>query len=537
MSNLSVISTPPPVALLGEGLKFTLRNNVNTNGDKAYCSLAFGGAYTDYSNGITFTLTAIGKDYVFTFSDAPQPDDALAILPGQASETPADIRDRVMAALQQHFFFNENYTFSIDNFGLLMIAARKAGSQYDISLSHSDTTALSEDDMGHGADTLLPADYAFYLALIDYNKGKGALPEGEDLLPPVYRGLYYEADNNLADYARRLLTTGFTWPFSGNVITLWPNAVGKYFIRYAEYKNATFGKLFNTYDNPLLVLPGGLARADKDFLSGEGLNYFDVSDNDTRFLTWAPLTKTTFPYVPERLFFFLQQSGLKLMKKAVYADGTETTEKAADLGNANTIIEISCGATELFKGIDPTTLASYSVWIEDAAGNRVSEERIFTLDQNYYENIRTLVFRNSFGLYDLLHCTGQIAIHDNVKRNEISAYQTDSYRRRVFSSENVEEYQLNSGWLSGLDARNWLQDLLLSKEVSLGRGDYLMGVVMKTGKVLRETDNADLYSLQIVFEADINNKYFSDLIGDGIFVLADENGAILTDDNDFYLQQ
>jgi len=526
MSNLAIISQPPAIALIGDGLKFTLKNNAYVAGTAAYLSLDFQGTYADYLAGKYFDVVAGTTTIRFTFSDTPD-QSGTQLLSAVSTETLADIKNRIIALLKSNYLINLDYTVALNGTSMVQITARLAGTVYNISLTATTLTVLVANATVAGVDAVIASDYRIYLAACLIANGVDGVALGEDLMP---LDELQQITDNIATYLSAQLRTAFTFPYAGtNVVTL-PDAVKAYFIRYAEYQNGAFQQIENTFAAPRYVLPGGLKQIDRELLTELGSDFFSYAYNAKRFLTSAPVTKTTFPGTPEKLYFLVRTTGLKVMKKAVYAASETTTEIVAIAAPAYSVIETICGMAELFTTAEQTDLLSYEIWIADAAGTVISEVRTFVINAEDYQNIRTLIFKNSFDMYDCLQCTGDLMIYDNVKRTYIQVFDNDIFRKKVAKAENAAQYILNSGYLPDKGTRMWLEDFQLSRDGFLVMGDILLPIVMTTSKLLRSRDRDDLYSLQLTFEPDYNDERYSSLVGsEGVRFVTNGYYQILTD--------
>jgi len=529
MSNLSIISQPPAIALLGDGLKFTLKNNAYVAGTAAHLSLDLQGTYADYVAGKYFDITVGTSTIRFTFTDTPD-QSGTQLLSAVSTETLADIKNRVIALLKSNYLINQDYTVALNGTSMVQITARQPGTVYNISLAATSITVLLTNETVAGTDAVIAADYRVYLAACLVANGVDGVAIGEDLMPPDE---FQQITDNIATYLSAQLRTAFTFPFTGTNVVALPDAVKAYFIRFAEFMNGAFQQIENTFASPLYVLPGGIKQIDRELMDDLNSDFFSYAYNAKRFLTSAPVMKTTFPGTPEKLYFLVKTTGLKVMKKAVYAASETTTEIIAIAAPAYSVIEIMCGMAELFTTAEQTDLLSYEIWIEDATATVVSEIRTFVVDADFQENVRSLIFQNSFKMYDCLQCTGEMTIYDNVKRINIQVFDNDIFRKKVAKAENAAQYILNTGWLPGKETRLWLEDLQLSKDVFLVMGDILLPIVMTTPKLLRSRDRDDLYSLQLTFEPDYNDERYSSLVGsEGVRFVTNGYYQILTDGNE-----
>lgn len=507
--SISIISSPPKIALIDEGLKFTLERNSGGITGKADLTILFPNDQTKYLDKY-FEIVLPDRTLKFYFKTSPD-ESGLQLGTWTVGLSLVQFLAIVMDDIQKNYYLNKDYTVDIVSGTSLEITARNVGTAYNLELGNTDVDGMSEDSKTAGIDDPTPADYRVYVAVCLKADGIDmAVPLGDDLLPVDDQDKVYA---NIGEYLKDQLRTGFNFPYNGTILFEHPNGSVYYYIRYGEFENETFQKLYNNYTAYLYALPGGLKQIDSDRILDLDTDYFTMFAH--RFLTWAPLVKTIYPNVSERLYFFTQATGLSVKVRRHYNGLSVENELLSITAAAFTVIELACGPSELFDTDELEDLLSYDIWITDADDLAVSEVRSFEMDNQPYLNIRTLIFQNSFNFYDFLHCTGDLTISDKVKREEYESLSNDAFRRQISLAENTASFDLNTGWLLDKETRLWLEDLQLSKDSFLVLGDFLMPVVMKTAKVTRIKDREHLHSLKITFEPDYRDERFSSIIGDG----------------------
>lgn len=506
-ANIQINTSPPAVALVGEGLKYEIeRTNLPATG-YADIVLDFPTAWGAYLNKY-FEINTKGGLLKFYFKTTPD-QGGLQIETFVEGTGYAVFLAQVRDDIALNYLLNKYYEVYTEETVGIKLVARDIGTAYNLTFVGSDVANLEEESNTAGIDDSTPSDYEIYVGVLlrDEVVEHMNVPIGEDQLNT-------NSDNkafaDVSEYLKDLLKAAFTYPYNGQLVNKVQNAVLEYYIHYAEYQDNDVQLMHNTFNKLRYAIAGKLKQIDSDYLTDEGTDYF--SYDDTRFLTWAPLEKVTYPEAPERLFFLTRQTGLKLMMKAYYSVLAVSTEILEIDQDPYTIIEILCGVPELFIGANVSDLQKYEIWIEDDKGDPVSETRTFIVDHSSYLNIRTLIFKNSLGMYDMLHCTGDLTISDNVKRDEMEVLTNDAFRRKVQLAENSAPYTLNSGHLNDKASRLWLEEIQLTDEIYLALGDYLLPAIMKTGKVTREKDRNHNYSLNITFEPDYRDEAYSSIV-------------------------
>jgi hypothetical protein len=522
--NIELIKQPPSLALLDEGLNFEVLCTSLFGKTQASIYLEFPDSQTVYLDK-SFEMSAMGEMFLFTFKENPD-NSGLNLRTWDIEQTFAEFLQQVCDDISLNYIFAKNYIIWPHNSAGIAFLAYETGSLFSLDLDNTDITGLTVTNNIPGNDGSMPADYRIYFAPVFYNNLRiGGQPIGEDLVPLNGNNI---AISDLQEYLRPFLKSSFSFPYNGSLTNVLEDACKKFYIRFAEFYNGQFTQLQTTYDHPIWVMAGGLKKIDSDFLSDENTDYFAYMNNDKRFLTHSPATKITMPGMPERLFFIHSKTLMHVKVKEYYATGEVVSTIDSISEETYTVFEILCGAHEIFIGKDISELVKYDVWVEDDKENIISEIKTFILDHSEYLNVRTIVFRNSFNMYDMLHCTGDLKISDNVKRKEIEVLTDNAFRRRISERENISSYSLNSGWLkqNGKQTRQWLEELLLSDDVYLAMGDFLLPVILKTGKIQRQKDRENLYGIDILFEPDFNDSRYSNIVGN---ILNSDPLDILTD--------
>ena len=526
-ATLSIIKSPPTIGLVDEGLKYEIERQYASTAGLASLQIYFPNDDTLYLDKF-FEIVAVNETFKFYFRTTPN-QTGLEINTWNIGTTVYSFfLALVSEELSANYYINSNYAVSQYASGILLTAKNK-GTYYDLALGTTDITGMIEGTNTAGIDDAVEDDYRVYVAVVE-KIGAYPLavePFGVDYSPIDDDNIAYA---DVSEYLKAQLSSSFHFPFAGTLVYAVDRAVIPYFIRYAEYKNFTFQILYHDdYLTAHYAIAGGLKKLDSDFLTGQTTDLF--TSQAKHWLTWAPAIKTTYPDVSEKLYFLLTSANCVLKKKAWYSASDVTTTVQTITQAAYSVVELFVGVPELFANEDVSDLQRYEVWVETSGGAILDNIRVFEVDHNFYLNKRTILFKNSFDMYDLLHCTGDLSVSESIKREEMEVLSNNAFRRRIELAENSSPYKLNTGWLSK-ETRRWLEELQLSKTAYLALGDILLPIVLTTTKAERETDREDNYSLALTFEPDFANSRYSDLIGnDGIQFLTDDQGVIYTDDN------
>jgi|GEM_PF-5891003 len=509
MDSIHLTKTPPVIALLGEGIKFELLRVIPGAGQKASLELSLNSESQAYPDK-NLILSLPSGEITFVFRE--NPDESGLELHGPDLDEPlADFVPKLAAQLSQNYLVNKDYVARMSSTGYhLLITARNEGVAYNISFVSSEVVGIAEEDTIPGGD-ITPSDFAVYTAICLYNSDPGLpRPLGEELTPVNVEDL---AQVDLAAYLKDQLSSSFHYPYNGGNLFEVPGSILRYFIRYGEYSNGSHQKLYNDALAAHYAVAGMLSQLDRDYLSANQTDFFSQMQVQ-KFLTWAPLTKITYPNTPERLYFLLTTTGLKLRCKKSYVSSEETIEILAFDKEPYTIVELHVGVSELFPFDDLSNLKGYDIWVENDKDETISEVRSFIVDTSYYLNIRSLFFKNSLGMFDVINCTGQLKVSDQVKRDTMTILSSEAFRNRVLLAQMDSTYELNTGWLpEGIEAMRYLQEIQLSGEAYLVYGSQLLPIWMDTGKIIREQDGERNYSMSLTFHPDYENQAYSALVG------------------------
>jgi len=525
-ATLSIIKSPPTIGLVEEGLKYEIERVYASSTGIASLQIFFPNDDTLYLDKF-FEIEAMNEILKFYFRTTPNETGFEINTWNIGTTVYSFFLAFVSEEMSANYYINKNYVVTTYASGILL-TAKNPGTYYNLALGTTDVTGMIEGTNTAGIDDAIEDDYRVYVAVV-LKSGADPMavaPLGEDY-SPVDADLIAYAD--VAEYLKSQLSSSFHFPFAGTIVYAVADAVIPYFIRFSEYKEFVFHILYHDFLTAHYAIAGGLKMLDSDFLTGQTTDLF--TSQAKHWLTWAPAIKTTYPDVSEKLYFLLTSANCVLKKKAWYSATDVTTTVQTITQAAYSVVELFVGVPELFANEDVSDLRRYEVWVETSGGAILDNIRVFEVDHNFYLNKRTILFKNSFDMYDLLHCTGDLSVSESIKREEMEVLSNNAFRRRIELAENSSPYKLNTGWLNK-ETRRWLEELQLSKTAYLALGDVLLPIVLTTTKAEREVDREHNYSLALTFEPDFANSRYSDLIGnDGIQFLTDDQGVIYTDDN------
>jgi hypothetical protein len=519
MPTLTLIQTPPEYILLKEGAKIQIAaDNPYTAGVKARIVFEFTESEESHLDE-SFTLSFNGISQEFTFKVNPDNSGLqlhVFVFDSDFEQWIYQIADE----LRQNYYINKYCLVEVVLEGSYRIAieAREEGSAYTFTADTDEMTDMAEvaEENVPGTDKTMLDNYRILVeACLHGEQDWLSEVAGTDAITPDNDN---KAGFDIASYFASRLITGFTFPKTTQSVPLWPDGCKKIFFRYAEMYGGTVKKLFSRYSFPSYIIKGGLSRQDRQFYADESTDFFSYGDNLKRFLTHRPNNKTTSKDSPERLFFLLTDQYRNISMHVEYmldtgiGAGREVETLSTEQGS---LIELCCGFYELEI---PENAIYWEVFLSNASGVEISERYRFIPDNNDFLNTRHFIFRNSFGVYDALYCTGQFEKTGSYERTVISTIDETEFtahlsRQKVFYPEETQSYSANTGFISK-DILDYLRDFLLSEEIWEVRGDILVPVVLTSKQAQMFKDRSHLYSLSFEYEVAWTDQHYSREIGE-----------------------
>lgn len=279
---------------------------------------------------------------------------------------------------------------------------------------------------------------------------------------------YYPGNGNLVHIGlREVIEADLSFTLPPSDVFIQPRLSGTYTLSYNS--EAETGEILFT------AIRGGklnLTESAASFLTGN-------------FLTWQPNCKPVTYYSPEWLTYFAPSECLARLK-AYWEDGTNTIIRIAQF-SANSCITMNMQYAVISGKFDAKRPMYYDVWIEDAAGTRLSYVQRYIASERQGENEQWYLFENSLGGLDSLRAYGSI--------QDVPEYTHNLSRR----GDESEEYRIdvnrlhtrNTGYLTPDEAR-WLQDLFPARRKYVYSLSGLLPIVLTESE--GHTDTTDLPS-------------------------------------------
>jgi len=253
--------------------------------------------------------------------------------------------------------------------------------------------------------------------------------------------------------------------------------------------------------NYVYVLPGKMSQTKEKALNTQLTSIYADLVSSKRFLSFAPVTKQTDIYAPEKLYFlFLAAYPNAVMKitERFRSDPAETRDLATFNAAAFSLHEFSVGF-QTIKQADygakvPT---EYEIWIENGSGSLVSERRTFQIDYTYQRMARYFLFMNSYGVYELFRSTGdaeksnklQKEFYDRVIHAKVDRTQS----RKPVDIQHTSAMMVNSGYMPDPWNNYWAYEFMGSPDVYWLKNNRVYAVQIEEADV--PTSRTDLDNL------------------------------------------
>lgn len=200
------------------------------------------------------------------------------------------------------------------------------------------------------------------------------------------------------------------------------------------------------------------------------------------FLTWQPTVKPVTYYTPEFLSYYAVEDCVAKCRAYVEENGSYVQSDLV-LGNLSHgkvwTMPMQYGVIAGKLGKMPSY---YDVWVEDAAGTRLTYVQRYYASDIRSEEEQWVLFENSLGGIDTFRAYGD-AENTAKHTHNVAEIENDSEEYRV---DTVREYKKNTGFLSK-EERKWLLDFFPSLGKFLYTGNYVRRIVVTESDVSWQT--------------------------------------------------
>ena len=213
-------------------------------------------------------------------------------------------------------------------------------------------------------------------------------------------------------------------------------------------------------------------------------NFADTASDwlKRNFLTWQPTVKPVTYYTPEFLSYYAVEDCVAKCRAYVEENGSYVQSDLV-LGNLSHgkvwTMPMQYGVIAGKLGKMPSY---YDVWVEDAAGTRLTYIQRYYASDIRSEEEQWVLFENSLGGIDTFRAYGD-AENTAKHTHNVAEIENDSEEYRV---DTVREYKKNTGFLSK-EERKWLLDFFPSLGKFLYTGNYVRRIVVTESDVSWQT--------------------------------------------------
>ena len=213
-------------------------------------------------------------------------------------------------------------------------------------------------------------------------------------------------------------------------------------------------------------------------------NFADTASSwlKRNFLTWQPTVKPVTYYTPEFLSYYAVEDCVAKCRAYVEENGSYV-QTDIELGNLSHgkvwTMPMQYGVIAGKLGKMPSY---YDVWVEDAAGTRLTYIQRYYASDIRSEEEQWVLFENSLGGIDTFRAYGS-AENTAKHTHNVAEIENDSEEYRV---DTVREYKKNTGFLSK-EERKWLLDFFPSLGKFLYTGNYVRRIVVTESDVSWQT--------------------------------------------------
>ena len=213
-------------------------------------------------------------------------------------------------------------------------------------------------------------------------------------------------------------------------------------------------------------------------------NFADTASSwlKRNFLTWQPTVKPVTYYTPEFLSYYAVEDCVAKCRAYIEENGSYVQSDLV-LGNLS---HGKVWTMPMQYGVIAGKLSKmpsyYDVWVEDAAGTRLTYIQRYYASDIRSEEEQWVLFENSLGGIDTFRAYGD-AENTAKHTHNVAEIENDSEEYRV---DTVREYKKNTGFLSK-EERKWLLDFFPSLGKFLYTGNYVRRIVVTESDVSWQT--------------------------------------------------
>jgi hypothetical protein len=510
---ISTPQLPEKVSLTGNPVLVDLKSDQHQGSAGQYAQLRLSIDLKDDFIGRVLNIHFLNQ--IIQLWTAQQPDNSGNQIPvANGSETLYEWVVRIAQCMRMNYLLARYY--EVTSYGKnIYIKARDYGPNYNISL-HSHTLNQVTAYQTQGTLPVLRNRFRIVVETHVMENGNYQLVN-EDAWPLDDQGkVLIDVRSCLSPF----VYGSFTFPETGPCLVKRPEHTRKFKLRmheqWVEGYSFVHARVKEVTD--LIAMTGGISSMYELRLKEKGSRWFYNHGITKQFLTWQPKEKSVALDQVEKLYFLVGLATAVNMKITYSYTGTTSGSGSITkvLTNVSQFSVVECIVTPARLGITlpaGCSLAGFTVVLLDQNGKVISEERTYSIDANYYQNPATFLFRNSYGCFDTIRCTGRQSLESKFERETVTnSEELYKYSRRPQKviNTNAEETGgvANTGWLLQ-EQTDWLRDLFLSKEVYMIKNGSLYPVVITTDSIDIRTDDNYLYNFAIQYQYGFTDEHYS----------------------------
>lgn len=499
----------------------TSTNHILQVGVKAELRLTIGSA--GFGVGSNLKLDFFGQIWQFNFVALPDDTDtqisAKLILVDFAMWFSLFIKE-----IKYNRFIYPFYEVSSSNENTIVFMAREFGEAYSISLGEANPSVIQEVTLP-GLNEILRTNFGIHAQVIGLTLADEEIILGEDRISG--NEVVFDMHNYLALSVKSDLyfpQTNNAWKKSNT------NAVKTFFFRYWERASNYTGKIQTSDQYKAIV--GGLTKLHEKLILENAISYTDLmTSGDLLIQSNRPLKSQISYHQPLQFYFVNHYNVTKTFVAHLLIHYTDASSSNVVFSDGNSLsldpdiqgcFLIGASLHDL-KSIHPDkTISSLEFKISAEEESLNSETFVLELKEGLFN--RNILFKNSYDTWDSACFLGLNEYKDKYTRLFFEALST-KIQTKVSEKES---FIFNSGWLYEQE-RNWLRELVLSKEIYLVDNNNLFRVNILSTEIIRHIDKDYRYSLQLELELTGDNKYYSAKQANGLapgIVIADDNFII-----------
>ena len=515
---MNILIDPHEVATAANPMRFLIASTGSSGGGKSMN--VFGISDIDTEEDHTYVLNIFGVERTITLKSAPA--DSFDWPVATTGMSNSDWADTLQARIEHTYEFATYYDITRASTDIIL-TAKEEGPYYDfVEVSNSMKGVKLEVTNG------LTGGGTVEGVLMQVITIPGGVIFGEDYKPVDAAG---HVKFDVCEYVYCRILHDYTvnhfhmTPGSGGspFVFQYSDLVFSYRAKFYEKIAGVFGVCH--WSDIKWAIAGALNR---ESLVKEAVALADGMFNESfwmqHFLTWAPAKRYAGVNEPISLFFMLQgYNDLGTLKVILTVVDQENTPSDFELKSftffpAYSIIEVLAGYTQLEIASNWIEFAKeWRIWLATGTAGHyvpVSEIRYFYLDETYYENQRSFIFKNSFGVFDSFRCTGKFKSTLEYQReiSQMIPEDLETYSNAPIVATKVEEsqtFKANSGWLDKTYLI-YLRDFLRSTEIyEVDPDGNLFKCILTSKKVEMMEDKNQNYNLSFEYERAYTDQFFS----------------------------